>query len=359
LANTNDNQGHGTAVADVAAGGGGWQGVAPDLDPKTGGGGTLYNLKVAFKRNGSGGPGECTLDPPKIIESDLFDALEAILHADGSVLPRYTDLIVNLSANLDETPLNPPVAGYDDTARRFDRLVDNNSPHVTVVVSAGNTGWSNNQSVPNSVKTPATAYNVIAVAAQGVESESQKPSFEILDKSSQGPTKDDRSKPDIAAPGTNITVARFDWGAAGIPLYKHDAWGTSVAAPHVAGAAALFGEAIGTSNAMALKALLLNEANRPANTLVENFPKNGLWNSKRGWGLLDLKNFPALLGRWRAISQFVNKVSKTIKLSASSIRSLRKRTYATTKVPLRPPAISLRLWFGIGTFTVRLPVRSL
>jgi subtilisin family serine protease len=54
--------------------------------------------------------------------------------------------------------------------------------------------------------------------------------------SSQGPTRDNRFKPDVAAPGTNIIAAK---GFAG----SDDAWvsmsGTSMAAPYVTGVAGL------------------------------------------------------------------------------------------------------------------------
>jgi subtilisin family serine protease len=54
--------------------------------------------------------------------------------------------------------------------------------------------------------------------------------------SSQGPTRDDRNKPDTAAPGTNVVAAK---GFAG----SDDLWigmsGTSMASPFVAGVAGL------------------------------------------------------------------------------------------------------------------------
>jgi subtilisin family serine protease len=59
---------------------------------------------------------------------------------------------------------------------------------------------------------------------------------QISISSSQGPTRDGREKPDIAAPGTNIVAAN---GFAGDP----DAWlalsGTSMASPLVAGVVGL------------------------------------------------------------------------------------------------------------------------
>jgi subtilisin family serine protease len=53
--------------------------------------------------------------------------------------------------------------------------------------------------------------------------------------SSQGPTRDGREKPDIAAPGTGVVAAKgFDPGERWIPMT-----GTSMASPHVAGVAGL------------------------------------------------------------------------------------------------------------------------
>jgi hypothetical protein len=89
------------------------------------------------------------------------------------------------------------------------------------------------------VSTPATAYNVIAVAAYG-------------GSSSIGPTLGGRSKPDITAPSTF----------------------TSYSTPQVAGAAALLLQAAAqgdagagavstATNAITIKALLLNGANKP------------------------------------------------------------------------------------------------
>ncbi len=77
-----------------------------------------------------------------------------------------------------------------------------------------------------SISSLACAHNVIAVANCDIENE------KINITSSQGPTRDKRNKPEVMAPGTNITAAK---GFAG----PNDLWttmsGTSMASPYVCG----------------------------------------------------------------------------------------------------------------------------
>ncbi|MCS7294233.1 MAG: S8 family serine peptidase, partial [Dehalococcoidia bacterium] len=75
-----------------------------------------------------------------------------------------------------------------------------------------------------SISVPADSVGALAVGAIEVSSPAAKASY-----SSEGPTWDGRTKPDIAAPAG---VSTFSYGAFGFS-------GTSAAAPHVAGAAAL------------------------------------------------------------------------------------------------------------------------
>lgn len=81
----------------------------------------------------------------------------------------------------------------------------------------------------SSISSLACAHNVIAVANCDFENET------VNITSSQGPTRDKRNKPEVMAPGTNITAAK---GFAG----PDDLWismtGTSMASPYVCGIAA-------------------------------------------------------------------------------------------------------------------------
>ncbi len=83
----------------------------------------------------------------------------------------------------------------------------------------------------NSVSALACGHRVIAVGNADVEAE------QIHISSSQGPTWDDRQKPDIAAPGTDIVAARGFGGREERNLWT-SMTGTSMASPLVTGIAA-------------------------------------------------------------------------------------------------------------------------
>jgi hypothetical protein len=235
-----DLHGHGTHVAGIVAGRGsaecvGCRGVARGLT-------SLYNVKAGYLTSTGGGS---------------FSSLDVSAALDW--LAQSTAVrIINFSAGGDEV-------GIDDTfSRTFDRYADTYG--FAIAVSAGNDGPGT-----GTVGSPSVGYNVTSVAnwvSRGT----------IASSSSRGTSNGGRFKPDIAAPGTSINSARHTWDSPGVSDYvSFD--GTSMAAPHIAGAYALLRQA-GVTDPIAAKAILINTSDNPT-TVFD-------WQADRGWGYANL-----------------------------------------------------------------------
>lgn len=234
-----DFQGHGTHVAAIIAAQSvpavpGYIGVAPAA--------TIYNLKIG-----------CNVGPglPAYNNDDLVRAIEAALI--GTPV-RIFNLSIGTRFAPEDTFVNTVI---DRLAHEYD---------ASFSVCAGNDG----EQGLKSLWSPGNAYNVISVANAARAGTAVYNT--IHPTSSRGPTLQGRRKPDIAAPGTDIYSAAYDWDFfLGLSPDYVSKTGTSMAAPHITGAIALLRQA-GVANALAIKALLLNT--------TDNFG----WEADRGWG---------------------------------------------------------------------------
>jgi subtilisin family serine protease len=131
--------------------------------------------------------------------------------------------------------------------------------------------------------TPATARRAITVASCRTAGDVRASPF-----SSRGPTRDEREKPEIAAPGEEIESsgagARADNG---LPL-RTTMEGTSMAAPHVTGVIARLLSRRNRLCAEEIRELLIKSAIRPAG------PD---WDRNRGYGKVDAEAAMKLLER--------------------------------------------------------------
>ncbi|MEV4380646.1 S8 family serine peptidase [Streptosporangium sp. NPDC049644] len=128
------------------------------------------------------------------------------------------------------------------------------------VIAAGNSG-----ALPGTVSLPGTAEAALTVAA--VDKQDQMAYF-----SGRGPRFGDSGlKPDIAAPGVDIAAARAAGTAMGTPVDDHytEASGTSMATPHVAGAAAIMAQQHPDWKGPLLKAALMSTSKDDGFTVYE------------------------------------------------------------------------------------------
>ncbi|MFC4014766.1 S8 family serine peptidase [Nonomuraea purpurea] len=199
-ASAKDEHGHGTHVAATVAGTGAAsnglrKGVAPGAE--------LVIGKV-LNAAGSG------------TESQVLAGMEWAAKESGAD-------VINMSLG------GGPTDGTDPLSTAVDRLT-RETGHL-FVVAAGNEG------ADYSVGSPGAATSALTVGA--VDGNDALASF-----SSRGPRLDEALKPDITAPGVNITAARAAGTGLGTPVDERytKLSGTSMATPHVAGAAAILAQ---------------------------------------------------------------------------------------------------------------------
>lgn len=227
--NPADGFGHGTHVASIAAGTGDadadLKGVAPGAD--------IINAKVLD----DSGYGEW---------SGIIDGMEWAAQEGAQVL--------NLS-------LGEPGSytdGTDPASQAVNALTEEYG--VLVVAAAGNDGPA-----AGTVSPPAVADSALAVAA--VDDDDVRADF-----SSAGPRAGDGAlKPDIAGPGVDIVAARAAGTEMGEPVGDSYviASGTSMAAPHVAGAAAVLLSAQPDLTWQQVKSTLMGSAQPGGNPVWE------------------------------------------------------------------------------------------
>ncbi|MFQ5985685.1 MAG: S8 family serine peptidase, partial [Alphaproteobacteria bacterium] len=257
-----DDHGHGTHVASIAAGDGvggpkaaTYRGVAWDAP--------LYGAKV-LKSDGTGTASDiiagidwCAGQPGVHV---LNLSLGGLNTSDG------TD-VLSTAANCAADPawINPSTGEPCPYPSR---------PPRVVVLAAGNAGPAHFQ-----ISSPAAAEQPITVGAVADWSdEAGKYRKGLAAFSSRGPTSDFRTKPDVTAPGVNITAAKAGKASNRYVTFN----GTSMAAPFVAGAAALVLDANPGLTPQQVKDVFRVTAQYRGEPNAEN--KNYDW----GWGLVDV-----------------------------------------------------------------------
>ncbi|MCL5677276.1 MAG: S8 family serine peptidase [Firmicutes bacterium] len=214
-----DDNGHGTHVSSIAAGtgaasGGKYAGVAP--------GAALVGVKVLNKQ-GSG------------TTTQVVNGINWVIQNKATYNIRIMSMSLGSSGSSD---------GTDSISVAVNNTVNSG---IASVVAAGNSGPDT-----YTIGSPAAAADAITVGAMADTGEK---GFSLASFSSRGPTADDRIKPDIAAPGVNITAAKAGT-TTGYVTYS----GTSMATPFVSGTVALMLSANGSLSPAQVKSLLMSTA---------------------------------------------------------------------------------------------------
>ena len=245
--NPGDQLGHGTHVAGIALGTGGASGVHRGIAP----GASLVDIKV-IDDFGHGSTATIIAGIDKCLRRREAWGID----------------IINMSLRIPGFFSN----GSDALSQAANRAVQ---AGMTVVVAAGNEG---EYGLP--LQAPSTADEVITVAASDDQGTVLRVDDAVAPFSIRGPRlpdgdadTEDELKPEVTAPGVNIVSASANTVSGYV-----SASGTSMAAPHVAGLAALLLEAQPGMGPKALKKRIMDAA--------EDFPLPG-WDPAWGRGLVN------------------------------------------------------------------------
>ncbi len=222
-----DDNGHGTHVAGTIGANGSIKGVAPNV--------SLFALKVC----NAAGTSCPTSDQIAAIDWSVANGADVISMSIGGV-SQPNDEFASASAII------------------ADAAVDKG---VVVVIAAGNNGPGT-----NTIARPGSAGKVITVGASDDHGTISISDDTIAYFSNRGPSAFGRFDPDVVAPGENINSTWYDGG------YK-EIDGTSMATPHVSGAAALLLQKNSSLTPSQVRAILMHTASNLTFSSIHVFEK--------------------------------------------------------------------------------------
>lgn len=235
-----DDNGHGTHISGIVASNGlsskgKYRGIAPEAN--------ILSVK-ALDQEGNG----------KV--SDILSAIQWVIYTKDIFKTKILNLSLGTAAQNSER--------VDPLVKAANKAIENG---LIVISAVGNNGPN-----PRSILSPATSRFVISVGACDDRKYSDTDSFTIPAFSSRGPTRDRVRKPDLLAPGVDITSLSSTDNTGYSSLT-----GTSMAAPIVSGVVALLLQERPDLTHFEAKKLLL-----------ENCTKTGAGQFDEGAGVLNL-----------------------------------------------------------------------
>lgn len=237
-----DSDGHGTHVASIALGQGGSgnaRGVAP--------GASLIDVKIASSVGG-------------ISLNGITEGIDWVIRYNNGEAACEPDVPVDIISLSFGTTSPHDSKAYDDAMRAVQRATDEG---ILVVAAAGNCGPGGsgmNFSCPgdnddeDTIVSPGAAQEALTVGAVDHRASAQRGQDHVAPFSSRGPNpgdhaSDPRRKPDVVAPGANITAACYaQFGSASNNGNGCTKSGTSMSTPHVSGLAAILIQALDAHN---------------------------------------------------------------------------------------------------------------